>query len=183
MNQTAFLISYFLFSASFAFSQSFPKYELSLTKRASAAHEEITYSLLRNEGGALLNTKEKMFPSEASSLDSLYLTTIIEKPSDERKILLQKFFDSKAKFSSDSLVIPDQKVLVEIDQLVSLWDLLEKQAEVKNESRFVLDGYWFIFSLSQENQKPREFTIHSPDGETHPEIRRLLKLIESLSQE
>lgn len=182
MNQTAFLISYFLFSASLSFSQSFPKYELSLTKRASAAQEEITYSLQRNDESALLITKEKIFPSKASTLDSLYLTTMMEKPSDERKILLQKFFDSKAKFSSDSLVISDQKVLEEIDQLVSLWDLLEKQAEVKNESRFVLDGNWFTFSLSQENQKPQGFTIHSPEDATHPEIRRLLKLIESLSK-
>jgi hypothetical protein len=183
MVKNAFLSFFLLFSATFAFSQSSPCYKLSITKKASAAQEEINYTLQRSDEGGLLIVKEKIFPAKGSSSDSLYLTTVLEKPSDEQRILLQEFVESKTAYISDSLFITDKKALEEIDLLVSQWNNLVEQSNLKNPNRFVLDGTSFSFSLGKENQKPTGFSIHSPDDQVHPEIIRILRSIELLSNE
>lgn len=183
MIKKAFLSFFLLFSASFAFSQSPLKYELSLTKRASAKQEEINFSLKRNDEAGLLIVKEKIFPSKRNVADSLYLTSVLEKPSDEKRILLREFVESKTSYVSDSLVITDLKVLEEIDLMVSKWNNLVEQSHLKNPNRFVLDGTTFSLSLLNENQKLSSFSIQSPDDQTHPEITRLLRSLELLSKE
>ena len=182
MFKNAFLSFFLLFLATFAFSQSPIKYELSLTKRASAIQEEISYTLQRGEGGGILIIKEKVFPSKGSEADSLYLISVLEKPSHEKRILLREFIESKTSYVSDSLVITDLKVLEEIDLLLSDWNNLEEQSQLKNGSRFVLDGYQFTFSLGLKNQYPKSFTIQSPHNEINPEICQLLLLMESLQK-
>jgi len=81
------------------------------------------------------------------------------------------------------MLITDKKVLEEIDFLVSQWPVLVVQSTLKNPNRFVLDGTSFSFSLTKENQVLSRFSIHSPDDQTHPEITRLLRSIESLSKQ
>lgn len=183
MVKNAFLSFFFLFSATFAFSQSSPCYKLRITKKASAAQEEINFTLQRSDEGGLLIVKEKIFPSKGSAADSLYLTTVLEKPSDEQRILLQEFVKSKTTYISDSMLITDKKVLEEMDLLISQWKNLVEQSNLKNSSQLVLDGTFFSFSLSKEKQKPTGFSIHSPDEQIHPEIIQLLRSIESLSNE
>lgn len=183
MVKNAFLSFFLLFSATFAFSQSSPRYKLRITNKASAAQEEINFTLQRSDEGGLLIVKEKIFPSKGSAEDSLYLTTVLEKPSDEQRILLQEFVKSKTTYISDSMLIMDKKALEEMDLLISQWKNLVEQSNLKNSSRLVLDGTFFSFSLSKENQKPTGFSIHSPDEQIHPEIIQLLRSIESLSNE
>jgi hypothetical protein len=183
MIKNTFLTLFLLFLATFAFSQHSFEYELSLKKKASAVQEEINFKLNRVEDGVILIIKEKVFPEKGSTLDSLYLTSVLEKPSDEKKILLQEFIESKTSFVSDSMLITDKKVLEEIDFLVSQWSVLVDQSTLKNPNRFVLDGTSFSFSLTKENQVLSRFSIHSPDDQTHPEISRLLRSIESISKE
>ncbi|RIW15081.1 hypothetical protein D0X99_11575 [Algoriphagus lacus] len=183
MIKNAFLSFFLLFLATFAFSQSPLKYELSLTKRPSAIQEEISYMLQRGEDGGILIIKEKIFSAKGSAADSLFLTSVLEKPSDEKRILLREFVESKTTYVSDSLVITDLKVLEEIDLMVSKWNNLVEQSHLKNPNRFVLDGTTFSLSLLNENQELSSFSIHSPDDQTHPEITRLLRSLELLSKE
>lgn len=183
MIKNAFLSFFLLFLATIAFSQSSLKYELSLTKKASVIQEEICYTIQRGEDRGILIVKEKIFPAKGSTADSLYLTSVMEKPSDEKRILLREFVESKTSFISDSLVVKDQETLEKIDFLVTQWSRLKEQSNLKNPNRFVLDGTSFSFSLTKENLEPSSFSIHSPDDQTHPEITRLLRSIEALSKE
>lgn len=183
MVKNAFLSFYLLFSATVAFSQSSPCYKLSIIKKASAAQVEINFTLQRSDEGGLLIVKEKIFPTKGSAADSLYLSTVLEKPTDEQRILLQEFVESRTTYISDSMLITNKKVLEEIDLLVSQWNNLVEQSNLKNPNRLVLDGYTYSFSLSKEIQEPTGFSIHSPDDQIHPEIIQMLGSIESLSNE
>ena len=182
MIKKALLSFFFLVSASFAFGQSAPAYELILTKRASAIQEEISYTLQRDDEGGILILKEKIFPEKGSSADSLYISEVLKKPADEQKNLLREFVESKISFVSHSQVIKDQEALKGIDLLVIQWAKLVEQSQLKTPNRMVLDGTSFSFSLQVENQETTSFSIHSPDDQTHPEIIRLLYSIESLSK-
>jgi hypothetical protein len=182
MIKNAFLSFLMLFLATLAFSQSSLKYELSLTKRANGKQEEINYTIRCSEHGGILIIKEKIFPSKGSIEDSLYVAKVLQKPSDEQRILLREFVELKTSYISDSLVITDQNVLEDIGFLVSQWAVLVEQSTLKNPNRMALDGTSFSFSLIKENLEPYSFSIHSPDDQTHPEIIRLLRSIQLLSE-